>query len=660
MKIIVKIFCIFIFLLSAFLLLTNEIKTVDAVEEFPFNGIITADALIVHNTPSTSVGDVTELAYGTRITVTGSATSSMYSIIYDNNQTGYVSKGYVINVDANTLTSDAGNVESYQSYCSTLTSKGFDTSYCPYLYYLHSKHPNWVFNADKIGLTLEEVSEGEENYCSLQTSNQNYWLKTKPNECPKSGVCWYYVKASVISSFMDPRNSLFENLIFQFLDSDANKDLYSDETLSYLVGNGNLKQYLSDFKTAASTQGINAVELVSRSKQEGNNTVGYGPSSGKYTTNTGTFYNGLTLDGFYNFYNIGAFKADGLTPTTRAVAYAASYIGGTSYGRPWNSASKAISGGADFLASRYIKRGQDTIYYQKFNVSSYRLSDMYTNQYMTSIYAPASEGKDTKSTYEKSNSLDLPFVFTIPVYENMGSVYQPLNKSSANSLINIAINGTTIVGFDPDVIEYNINYPTEDNTISLTATPSSSTSSVISGTGTLSFVNNIINTTIVVKAEDGSTKSYSLTIKKINASEIASVTDVINKIDVKADKDIVYGISPNTQVSTIINSITKNGGNAVVYDADGNKKNSGVLITGDKIKISGTTEEKQYTIAVRGDTNSDGKVSSLDLLRTQKHILKYSTLSGASFYAADTNYDGKISSLDLLKIQKHILGSKSL
>ncbi len=658
----VKLFCLFVFILSAFLLITQRVETTKAAEVYPFNGIITADALVVHDVPSTSKGEVTQIAYGSRVIITGSASNNMYSVKYDGNQTGYISKSYVINVDNNTLTSDAPGVESYQSYCSTLVGKGFDDSYCPYLYYLHSIHPSWVFNADRVGMTLEEASKGEENYCSLQTTNQNYWLKTTPNECPTKGTCWYYIKSSVIASFMDPRNSLFENLIFQFLDSDANKDLANDSTIEYLVGNGNLKQYLSYFKSAASTEGINVVDLVARSKQEGNNTAGYGPSSGIYTTKTGIKYDGKSLDGYYNFYNIGAYKANGMSPTTRAVAYAAGFFESTSYGRPWDTEEKAITGGANFIASRYVKIGQDTIYYQKFNISSYRASDnkMYTNQYMTNVYAPASEGKDAKSVYDKSGALDSAFVFTIPVFNNMGPVAQPLNKSSVNSLIDITINGTTITGFDPDVVEYNINYPTEENYISLSALPANSSSSVISGTGTLTFVDDVINTTIVVRAEDGSTKSYNLTIKKINANEVVSVEDVINKVDVKANKDIVYGISPNTQVSTLVNSITKNGGNAIVYDAEGNKKNSGSLITGDKIKISGTTEEKNFTVAISGDINSDGKINSLDLLIVQKHILKYNTLSGADYYAADVSYDGKLNSLDLLKIQKHILGYSSL
>ena len=40
----------------------------------------------------------------------------------------------------------------------------------------------------------------------------------------------------------------------------------------------------------------------------------------------------------------------------------------------------------------YIAKGQDTLYYQKFNVSgAVAASKKYTHQYMTNIQAPANE-----------------------------------------------------------------------------------------------------------------------------------------------------------------------------------------------------------------------------------------------------------------------------
>ena len=56
---------------------------------------------------------------------------------------------------------------------------------------------------------------------------------------------------------------------------------------------------------------------------------------------------------------IGTTKSDGKT-----------ICGELSYQRPWNTPEQAVVGGADFLNVRYISKGQDNLYYQKFNVAS--------------------------------------------------------------------------------------------------------------------------------------------------------------------------------------------------------------------------------------------------------------------------------------------------
>ena len=60
------------------------------------------------------------------------------------------------------------------------------------------------------------------------------------------------------------------------------------------------------------------------------------------------------------------------------------------------------------------------------------------------------------------------------------------------------------------------------------------------------------------------------------------------------------------------------------------------------------------------DTNGDGKVSALDLLRVQKQIIGASKLSGTYKTAGDTNKDGKVSALDLLQVQKQIIGAGTI
>ena len=129
---------------------------------------------------------------------------------------------------------------------------------------------------------------------------------------------------------------------------------------------------------------------------------------------------------------------------------------------------------------------------------------------------------------------------------------------------------------------------------------------------------------------------------------------------VKVNEDIMYAISPDIAVTTLINTVTKNKGEAIVTDSSGKSKTSGVFVTGDKITIKGTTENKMFVIAVRGDVNKDGKVTILDLLLIQKHILGKTKLENEQYYSAELNYDDKISILDLLLVQKHILDKGKL
>ena len=122
----------------------------------------------------------------------------------------------------------------------------------------------------------------------------------------------------------------------------------------------------------------------------------------------------------------------------------------------------------------------------------------------------------------------------------------------------------------------------------------------------------------------------------------------------------MYGISPGMTAQELINSISSAGGKGELTNSKGIKKTSGNLVTGDIVTITGTIEDKSFTISVTGDINGDGNVTVLDLLRCQKHILKTISLGGAQNFASDTNFDGKINVLDMLKIQKHILGTSKL
>lgn len=88
------------------------------------------------------------------------------------------------------------------------------------------------------------------------------------------------------------------------------------------------------------------------------------------------------------------------------------------YERPWNTPSKAISGGAKMIAQSYIKEGQFTSYLKKFQVNPDAGANLYSHQYMTNIRAPWGEARTSYKAYSQVLS-DIAFTFTIPVFENM-------------------------------------------------------------------------------------------------------------------------------------------------------------------------------------------------------------------------------------------------
>jgi len=661
MKKFFSIFLICFFLLSTFLFFM-PIQTVYAAV-YPYDGIIHADALGVHKTPDFSASsEVTQLVYGARVSVIGSS-GNLYKVKYDGNKEGYVSKNFVTSVTANTLTSNISASDTYRTYCDNLKRGGFVESYCPYLYYLHSKYPKWQFKADVNNHTLEEASKSEEEKTSLQTSNSNYWYykNGKPliNEPVKNGDDYYYINASTIASIMDPRNSLFEEQVFQFLHLEKTTNAMNSVALNTIVKGGNLSSYFNEFIQAGNTLGVNTLHLVARSIQEGANKRGYAPTKGTYTDDTGLKnLDGKTLNGFYNFYNIGTYQADGYSsPIHRGLAYAAGYIDGNSYGRPWNTPQKAITGGGEFISKAYIKNGQNTMHFQKFNVSTYSGSPHFAHQYMTNGHAPAQESATLYEAYSAGNLLNSSFEFVIPVYKNMdGNISQPIDKNGDSSLSDIKINGVSIFN---GTNEYIYNLVTDSNTFTVVATPRNSKSTV-TGSGNIIFVNDQAVVNLVVTAENGTKSTYKITVKKVLTASNVTVDSIVSKMAVKINGQFMYGIKPGTVVATLLNTVSNNKGSALIVDKNGKNKTSGNLATGDRITIRGTSENKTYIISVRGDVNGDGMVKINDLILVQSHILGKTKLTNEKLYAADVNYDSYVKINDLILVQSYILGKISL
>ena len=88
------------------------------------------------------------------------------------------------------------------------------------------------------------------------------------------------------------------------------------------------------------------------------------------------------------------------------------------YEQGWDSLSKGLLGGVEFVKEGYINKGQNTLYLQKFDIVK-QDGKLYTNQYMQNLLAATSEASNMKSIYEASDTVDGQMNFIIPLYENM-------------------------------------------------------------------------------------------------------------------------------------------------------------------------------------------------------------------------------------------------
>lgn len=274
---------------------------------------------------------------------------------------------------------------------------------------VQQKHPNWTIKIVYTGLDWNEVLNNEEGYdsngspYSLTQETGDWRSKTDLN--PYEGDSWYKASREAIAYMMDPRNSLDQYYIFQFQNLSSTSGVYSDiEKMiegTYLANNYNKSDIINAFLDASKNYNVSAYHLVSRMIQEQTN----GWCANGYQ------YQGRTV---YNFANIGS---TGST-TADIIKNGAEYA----YNHHWFSPEMCIQGSAAFLYNNYFKNGQNTQYFQKYNVVT---STPYTNQYMQNIRAANDEGYRVAKTYESNGQLDLHFEFTIPVYENMPSTACP-------------------------------------------------------------------------------------------------------------------------------------------------------------------------------------------------------------------------------------------
>ena len=209
--------------------------------------------------------------------------------------------------------------------------------------------------------------------------------------------------------------------------------------------------------------------------------------------------------GFYNYFNVGAYAANGMGAVERGLWYAGQ---SGSYGRPWNSHEKSILGGAQFFAENYLNAGQNTLYLKKWNVQG---ANLYKHQYMTNVQGAAEEGAKLAKAYT-AEMRQKALVFNIPIYENMPAERAAIptgTGSPNNRLTSLSISGYNLSpSFSGENENYSISLSNGTKSLDIAATAVDAKAQ-IKGNGNQS-VEGRDSVVITVKAENGSEKNYTI------------------------------------------------------------------------------------------------------------------------------------------------------
>lgn len=302
------------------------------------------------------------------------------------------------------------------------TLSQFPKSYYSGLLLLHMQHPEYVFTPYNTGLDFNEVVSVEDSGGRSLATNRYNPSFVKPDSKIYDAPDWMAVKTEVVSYFLDPRNFLTIERVFMFERQSFNETYHTREGIQAMLKGTFMDteeyDYVNAIYSAAQTSGVSPYLLASRILQEmGSN----GASNLAHGTVKG-------YEGYYNYYNIGAYATtDEGGPVVKGAQYAkwgrepekeeitekeASYL------LPWDSIDKAITGGALWIAAGYINNGQDTLYFQKFDVVD-NGGSRYDHQYAGYIMMAYSEGYRYYKSYRDTDQLGNTFEFIIPVYDNM-------------------------------------------------------------------------------------------------------------------------------------------------------------------------------------------------------------------------------------------------
>ncbi|MBR6443853.1 MAG: SH3 domain-containing protein [Firmicutes bacterium] len=415
--------------------------------------------------------------------------------------------------------STGGDTTTTTDFVADLKKQGFPYSYRKEILKLHKKHPKWRFRIQKTNIKWSKMlnAENELGQNLVEPTEYESWKTLRKgaydfgkNRYVSFDGRWNQASKEVIAYFLDPRNGLTENNIYQFMGHKFNSKYQNKKTIKSIVSSVdycfmNTESYIKCLYNAGKGAGVNPNVITAMVVMEQGWKGGSGLISGKVKG----------YEGIYNHFNIGAYTTSNMSAVIHGLWWAkGAGVGATTYGRPWTSRTKSLKGGALFYKTGYIDNKQNTYYLKKFNAMN---GDSYLpkHQYSTAVFAAQSEGKILKRAYQDSD--DYPMIFYVPVYKDMPSEkcrYPVCKGNNDYYLKSLNVKGySKTPSFDRYKKTYRVSVPSDVSKVEITAKAHNS-EATITGTGTVSLKKGENTKYVKVRSTSGKTRKYKLIITR--------------------------------------------------------------------------------------------------------------------------------------------------
>ena len=525
---------------------------------------------------------------------------------------------------------------------------------------MKAKHPNYIFLVYYTGMDWNEVITAEYQSHGISPLNL-FQVSSNYNgmwQCPICGTkkydngSWCCASKESLAYMMDPRNSINDSDVFQFKDLEGSDVSYDD--IARVVSNYgpylNNQEAIQAIVDASVQYNVNGYFLVAKIVNE------HGKNGS--TLSNGQGYNGKYA-GVYNYFNIGSFGNGTATIINNGLSYAQS--------KGWTSIRASIFGGAEVVKESYITRySQNTLYYQKFNVSG--KSPIASHQYQQNIMAAQSQGTSLKQYYGTSTTAQT-YTFIIPLYENMPKTVSarpdPTKENTITFENGVVQNVSTSLKVRASANGTAIGALNNGESIKIIERAKNKVGNyfwdlIVSNVdGTYGYAAREVGGETCI-ASVGTTGSSSGTAEKPPVEEPKEPEEVEPekpteeepKVDI--EKDIaIKGEFLDTLPDVTYEHIIEKYETAIVTDKKGNKVEEGKLGTGYTITLG----EETYKIVKKGDTNGDCNINVLDVVTLLNAIKGEKTLEYEFKEAACVKNGENFNILDAVHMLNYIKGT---